>query len=67
MMNSWISIPAESDFSIYNIPFGIGTTGSGPFVCTRIGDQVLNLKAVAETGFFRDIITDYTVFSQRDS
>ena len=65
MMNSWISIPSESDFSIYNIPFGIGTTGSGPFVCTRIGDQVLNLKAVAETGFFRDIITDYTVFSQR--
>lgn len=64
-MNSWISIPEQSDFSIYNIPFGIGSTGTTPFVCTRIGDQVLNLNTVAETGFFKDITTDLSVFSQR--
>ncbi len=63
-MNSWIDIPEQSDFSIYNIPFGIGSTDGSPFVCTRIGDQVLNLNRLAATNFFSDLVDDLTVFQQ---
>jgi fumarylacetoacetase len=60
-----MDIPADSDFSLHNIPFGIGSVGSGkPFACTRIGDEVLNLQALAHTGFFRDLISDTGVFER---
>ena len=63
-MKSWIEIAEQSDFSIYNIPFGIGSTVSSPFVCTRIGDQVVNLYALAQTGFFEGLVKDIEVFNQ---
>ena len=38
-MNSWIEINTDSDFSLQNIPFGIGLIpGSGKCICTRIGE-----------------------------
>lgn len=64
-MNSWLNIAPDSDFSIHNIPFGIGSVAGGPcFACTRIGDYVLNLSALATTGFFKNIIDDLNVFDQ---
>ena len=63
-MKSWIEIAEQSDFSIYNIPFGIGSTTSSPFVCTRIGDQVVNLYALAQRGFFEGLVKDIEVFNQ---
>lgn len=63
-MSSWITIPTNSDFSIHNIPFGIGSTGGNSFACTRIGDYVLNLSAVATTGFFDGIVDELNVFDQ---
>lgn len=63
-MKTWISIPENSDFSIHNIPFGIASNGGKPFVASRLGDQVINLKAVADTGFFRGIVEDISVFDQ---
>jgi len=63
-MKTWISIPENSDFSIHNIPFGIASNGGKPFVASRLGDQVINLKAVADTGFFRGIVDDISVFDQ---
>lgn len=63
-MNSWIEIPENSDFSIYNIPFGIGSDDGDKYVCTRIGDQVVNLYNVAMTGFFKGTIDDIEVFNQ---
>ncbi|MGB4848501.1 MAG: fumarylacetoacetase, partial [Saprospiraceae bacterium] len=62
-MNSWFPIPSNSDFSIYNIPFGIGAIAGGRhFACTRIGDHVLNLNALASTGFFKGVVSDEHVF-----
>jgi fumarylacetoacetase len=69
-LRSWLSIPAESHFSISNIPFGIITskysqTDERPAVA--IGDHVLDLKAFAAgDGFsalpsFKDHLS---VFSQ---
>ena len=63
-MKSWIEVPENSDFSIYNIPFGIGSDDGEKYVCTRIGDQVVNLYNVAMTGFFKGTVDDIEVFNQ---
>ncbi|MEO6131691.1 MAG: fumarylacetoacetase [Saprospiraceae bacterium] len=64
-MNSWLPILASSDFSLDNIPFGIGSLAGGrAFACTRIGDLVINLSALASTGFFNALIEDVSVFDQ---
>ncbi len=63
-MKSWIEIPENSDFSIYNIPFGIGSHTGVPYVCTRVGDQVLDLYRLAQTGLFKGLVEDIEVFNQ---
>ena len=59
-MDSWIEIKPDSDFSLHNIPFGIGIIpGSGPRICTRIGDKVVDLSIMANLGYFnREIYKD---------
>ena len=48
-----IDIPQDSDFSIYNIPFGIfSTTDRTPRAGVAIGAHILDLAAVAELGVF---------------
>jgi len=52
-MNSWLQIDKDSDFSLYNIPFGIGVIpGSGPGICSRIGDAIVDLAGLARLGYF---------------
>ncbi|MDO9258088.1 MAG: fumarylacetoacetase [Bacteroidales bacterium] len=52
-MKSWIEIEADSDFSMENIPFGIGLIqGNGKCICTRIGDTVIDLAGMARLGYF---------------
>lgn len=65
-MGSWITISKGSDFSIYNIPFGICSFGnSDPRPATRIGDTVVDLSVLADFGYFDDLgIDDLTVFYQ---
>ena len=44
-----IKIPPHSDFSIYNLPFGIFSTDqTDPRVGVAVGDYVLDLKAVVD-------------------
>jgi fumarylacetoacetase len=59
-MKSWIDIKPDSDFSLNNIPFGIGVIPeSGPRICTRIGDWVVDLSLMANMAFFdRNLIKD---------
>lgn len=48
-LTSWINIPQDSDFSIYNLPFGIfSTENSSPRVGVAIGDLILDLAELAE-------------------
>lgn len=65
-MKTWIAIERNSDFSIYNIPFGIFSSGnSDPKPATRIGDTVVDLSVLADFGYFDDLgIDDLTVFYQ---
>lgn len=49
----------ESDFSIYNIPFGIGKLPDNSVVAlSRIGDLVINLAALQQDGYFKSIEAD---------
>ena len=61
-MQSWIKIDQHSDFSIYNLPFGIFSE-SDPIkrVGVAIGDQVLDLYAAFELGIFKDVDFDVKV------
>lgn len=69
-LKSWLSIPADSHFSLANIPFGVITSKHSQVEkrpAVAIGDYVLDLKAfAAENGFsglpsFKDALA---VFSQ---
>lgn len=51
MINSWLEIDKNSDFSIHNIPFGIiSTKNKKPRVATRIGDYVIDLEQLRKLG-----------------
>ncbi|MBU2914873.1 fumarylacetoacetase [Reichenbachiella agariperforans] len=67
-MKSWLPIAAESDFSIYNLPFGIYSQNGGKkHVGVAIGDKVVNLFGlsenqmldVASTFFAQDYLNDF--------
>lgn len=48
---SWISVPEGSDFPIQNLPFGVfRSEGNEPCVGTRIGDTVIDIAQLMETG-----------------
>jgi fumarylacetoacetase len=63
-MQTWLSIPADSDFSIYNLPYGIfdPSDGRGARTGVAIGNQIIDLVAAAETGIFSKIRFDKKVF-----
>ncbi|RVX67074.1 hypothetical protein B0A52_08317 [Exophiala mesophila] len=55
-MASWVNIPEDSDFSLYNLPYGVfSTSQSSPRVGVAIGDQVLDLKTLSQAGVFNDL------------
>ncbi|MFN0200276.1 MAG: fumarylacetoacetase, partial [Bacteroidia bacterium] len=64
-MQSWVSISPTSDFSLYNVPFGIIRVMNGrPRVATILGDTVIDLAAMAKHGFFDGLGIDNKVFEQ---
>ncbi|MCI4442797.1 MAG: fumarylacetoacetase [Lentimicrobium sp.] len=65
-MKTWISIPDQSDFTIYNIPFGIYSTPSTkPRVCIAIGNQILDLVKARKLGVFKGIKIKKSVFKNK--
>lgn len=50
-LETWVSIPKNSDFSIYNLPFGIFSVNHGvPNAGIAIGEQIVDLSALADLG-----------------
>ena len=48
-----IPIPGNSDFTLHNLPFGIfSTEGSSPRVGVAVGEHILDLVKLGETGVF---------------
>ncbi|MFY0674697.1 MAG: fumarylacetoacetase [Bacteroidia bacterium] len=47
-MKTWFNVPENSDFSIYNLPFGIfSINGDKPCVGMAIGDHIVDLNALS--------------------
>ncbi len=60
---SWLPIPAASDFSLYNLPFGIFSINSGkPRVGVAIGDWIIDMTAAAQLGLFSEVGMAVSVF-----
>ena len=52
-LTTWVEIPEHSDFSIYNLPFGIFSTPEHTKrVGVAVGDQIIDLVEVFELGIF---------------
>jgi fumarylacetoacetase len=61
-MQSWIKIDKKSDFSIYNLPFGIfSESDTVKRVGMAIGDKVIDLYAACELGIFDSLNFDISV------
>lgn len=55
-MKSFVQYDNQSDFSIYNIPFGVAVFNKEYIACaTRIGDMVVDLASLYDYSFFDDI------------
>ena len=64
-LQSWVDVPADSDFPIQNLPFGIFSTAdrrARPGVA--IGNQILDLHAVAERGLLDGLGCERADFAQ---
>lgn len=65
MQQSWLSIETSSDFTLRNIPFGVFKHSQlpSPRVGSRIGNFVLDLYQLAETGLMKQAeISDPEIF-----
>jgi fumarylacetoacetase len=61
-MKSWIKIDQNSDFSIYNLPFGIFSEADNiKRIGVAIGEDILDLYAAYELGIFNDLDFDIRV------
>ncbi len=66
-LSSWIDIDPESDFSLYNLPYGIFSSASrSPRVGMAIGSFIIDLAAASKIGLFEDFEIPNEVF-YRDS
>ncbi|MEC5165442.1 fumarylacetoacetase [Flavobacterium sp. PL11] len=62
---SWIDVPADSDFPIQNIPFGVFLTRENVVtVGTRIGDFAIDLGALQQLNYFEGIELTDDMFMQ---
>lgn len=63
-INSWVQIEPDSDFSIYNIPFGIfkkdGRTRAG----SAIGDFVIDLDYLHKRNYFNELNLSDSIFEE---
>jgi fumarylacetoacetase len=67
-LKAFFDIPADSDFPIQNLPFGIfrPSRGRPPRVGVAIGDAVLDLSVLQEQGMFDDKeLRNQDVFGER--
>ncbi len=64
-LQSWVDVPENSDFSIYNLPFGIfSTSKKSKRIGVAIGHSILDLSAVASLGHFEKLGAPQDVFQQ---
>ena len=62
-VKSWVETPADSDFPLQNLPFGVISVNGETVNASRIGDTAINLNALHTTGFFFGINLPEGVFN----
>lgn len=61
----WLNIPDNSDFSIYNLPYGVFSTASRrPRVGVAVGEHIIDMAAVAGRGKLHDLKIPLEVFEE---
>lgn len=50
MTQSWVDVPAGSDFPLENLPYGLFDAGSGARIGVAVGDDVVDVTALADAG-----------------
>ncbi len=64
-LKTWVRIPEGSDFTIYNLPYGVyATNGGKKQVGVAIGAQVLSLTYLQENGFLDGLSLPDGIFDQ---
>lgn len=62
---TWLELPANTDFPIQNIPFGVFLTRDDIItIGTRIGDHAIDLGALHQMGYFKGIDLTDDIFLQ---
>jgi fumarylacetoacetase len=62
---TWLDVPADSDFPIQNIPFGVFLTKDDVItIGTRIGDYAIDLGALQQLNYFEGIELTDDMFMQ---
>jgi len=65
LRKSWLDVPADSDFPIQNIPFGVFLTKDDVItIGTRIGDFAIDLGALQQLNYFDGIELTDDMFMQ---
>lgn len=54
-LKTWVEVPANSDFPIQNLPFGIINIEGKNRVASRIGDYAIDLKALFVLGYLENL------------
>ena len=62
-MKSFITYDSDSDFSIYNIPFGVAfIKDEYPTCVTRVGDTIVDLAMLFNAGYLDELGMEENVF-----
>jgi fumarylacetoacetase len=63
ILSSWVEVPKNSDFSIYNLPFGIFKNKKlSPRIGIAIGDKIVDLSILDQEGFFSNMFLPEGIF-----
>lgn len=64
-LKTWVEIPKNSDFTIYNLPFGVFKNKRlSPRIGIAIGDKIVDLSILDQEGFFSDLFLPEGIFLQ---
>ena len=65
-LESWLDVSSNSDFSIYNFPFGIGKLASGKTgAISALGDYIIDLDYLQAEFFFEGIDLPDNIFKEK--
>lgn len=64
-INTWVSIPENSDFTIYNLPYGAYFLADGsPSFGVAIGEQIVDLVALNKTDLLAELALPSDIFER---